>query len=272
MPSRHALFFPVPRGAGRHTPDPWARSHGRGSSLIISPALALPRPPRRPRALRARKGRAARRAAAGRPEGSGARPCPCTQVAHRPPALGAPRRGLPGADSPRSPKIAASFSADAPLRVSVAGARGEAPPGFRPPGQRPPSPASSTAGGRGTAPRKATPGELASKPVAVATRHPPHTARPPQPALADPRPQTPVPHLRRAPVPGAPPGPAVYTGSDVRGRPRPRPRRPLRFPGRSPPSPRAGWAVSQLSVFFGLANLARTLLGVSTASSSRIYL
>lgn len=86
-------------------------------------------------------------------------------------------------------------------------------------------------------------------------------ARRPQPAPADPRPPVPAPHLRRAPAPSVPPGPAVYTGSDVRGRPRPRPRRPLRFPGRSPPSPRARWAAAQLSVSPGASRPSRRPAG-----------
>lgn len=81
----------------------------------------------------------------------------------------------------------------------------------------------------------------------------------PQSAPADPRPPAPVPHLRRAPAPSSPPGPAVYTGSDVRGRPRPRPRRPLRFPARAHPPPRASWAAAPLNVFLGFPAPAGTL-------------
>lgn len=153
---------------------------------------------------------------------------------------GRPQAASPGRTAPRASGSGSPAAAQgsrvlqrqrAPQGL-VPGARREAPPGFRPPGQRPPSPASSTAGGRGTAPREAAPRELASMPVALATRRPLPLASPRRPEPAGDR-TSPA----KRPGSGAPPGPAVYTGSDVGGRPRPRPRRSLRFPRPEPTLP-----------------------------------
>lgn len=123
-----------------------------------------------------------------------------------PPAPPAPRlRGSP--THTRRPRSRAR--AGRPLRASVRPA--SAPRARRPPqrtgkGREPAAP-------RPAAPSGAAPRELVQSPAPAAAHRPP----PSPPACARERPLAPSPHLRRAPAPNAPPGPAVYTGSDVSG-------------------------------------------------------
>lgn len=173
--------------------------------------------------------RAAGPAAAGRREGRVASQSRRTPAAHRPPCLRGLLRQLPGARagaSPTSAAPAARGSAPAPPVPRLRGLPAppvldtsrQAPLGFRPPGQRPQSPASSTADGQGAGAHGPAPRgpKRSGAPRARPVTSPGHPLASP-PACARERPLAPAPHLRRASAPSAPPGPAVYTGSDVSG-------------------------------------------------------
>lgn len=231
------------RANQRDTPLTLRLPHGRGS-FILKPGLLgssrnLPRADSASGLSRAGKPRstagkvhAASKAAAGRREGrvpnqsrrtpaaTGRRPSANCSAGFRE-RVAAPAQP-PGPDGQRECSHPSVARLRGPRRVPAPRHEPGSPSGLPSARPAPPEPGVLHSGrARGGNPwprggqRPASSSSRQSRPRPTTHRPPPKPAR--LPACVRQRPLVSAPHLRRAPAPSAPPGPAVYTGNDVSG-------------------------------------------------------